>query len=121
MNIFPVEISYHRNGVAGRGFYVVNFHWRDEGSKKQRRMLATVFAEEDYTPNGLLSVLDIDETNQGNIAFAQGNSWRGDDFELSLLRAIQQHDEQSCASVPVKPAVFTDTDHVHARGMGVRL
>jgi hypothetical protein len=76
-----IEIAYHRNGVAGNGFYVVLFAWKDPTQATPRRMVATVFEE-----GGNAAVLDTAETMAGNIAFACGNSWRGDDFE-GWLRA----------------------------------
>lgn len=81
MNIKITGLSYHRNGVHGNGFHVVLFTWKD--GRRTRRMVATVFME-----SGNLAVLDIDETAAGNIAFAEGNSWRGDDFEQVLRAAI---------------------------------
>ena len=81
MHITHVTVSYHRNGIAGLGFHVLTFTWRKAPHQRARHMVATVFEEP-----GAVSVLDIDELVQDNIAFAQGNSWRGDDFE-PVLRA----------------------------------
>lgn len=88
MNMRIKEIAYHRNGVAGVGFNVVRFDWRDDDGD-DHRMVATIFPE-----SGTISVLDIDELHLSNIAFAEGNSWRGDDFEPELRLAIEQQDEQ---------------------------
>ena len=81
MRIKIVSSAYHRNGTSGEGFYVVLFKWRD--GNRHRNMMATIFEG-----RGRLAVLDADETAKGNIAFAQGNSWRGDDFEPELRIAI---------------------------------
>ena len=82
MKLKITKLDYHRNGVAGNGFHVVLFKWRD-GDGVRRQMVATVFSEP-----GSLAVLDIGETAAGNIDFAMGNSWRGDDFEPELRAAI---------------------------------
>lgn len=87
------EIAYHRNGVAGEGFHVVLFDWPEPGARKPaRHMVATVFPlhEEDGEAdwNGRISVFDVDQLAAGNIAFAAGNSWRGDDFEPELRAAV---------------------------------
>lgn len=76
-----IAIAYHRNGVAGNGFHVVLFTWGR--GKAARQMVATVFEEQ-----GNIAVLDTMETATGNIAFAMGNSWRGDDFEPFVREAI---------------------------------
>ncbi len=76
-----VSVAYHRNGVAGTGFHVVLFRWKD--GTTVRDMVATVFPEA-----GSVAVLDVNETANGNIAFAEGNSWRGDHFEPWLRSAI---------------------------------
>ena len=81
MRINVVETAYHRNGISGEGFYVVRFKWRD--GRNYRNMVATIFEG-----RGRLAVLDTDETAKGNIAFAKGNSWRGDYFEPDLRAAI---------------------------------
>lgn len=82
MHIKITHLAYHRNGVHGNGFHVALFTWKD--GHRSRSMVATVFMEP-----GNLAVLDVGETTAGNIAFAGGNSWRGDDFEQELRVAIQ--------------------------------
>jgi hypothetical protein len=81
MHFEQVIVAYHRNGVSSMGFHVVTFRWRD--GERFRHMVATVFEEPGY-----ISVFDIDALAQDNIAFAQGNSWRGDDFEATLREHI---------------------------------
>ena len=79
------EVSYHRNGVCGEGFNAVLFTWRDEDGKL-RNMVASVF-----DGAGQCAVYDVDELKAGNIAFASGNSWRGDHYEGELRKAIRRH------------------------------
>jgi hypothetical protein len=89
MQIQQVQVAYHRNGISGEGFHVVCFAWHDPTARRVRSMVATVFAEA-----GQCAVLDIEATTQGNIAFAQGNSWRGDEFEAVVRQHIAHYDEQ---------------------------
>ena len=86
MKFYKVRVGYHHNGVAGNGFHVVLFDCRFDG--KLHHMVATVFSDP-----GDCAVLDTDETQQGNIEFAKGNSWRGDDFEPTLRRFITEYDK----------------------------
>ena len=90
MYLNDVTVAYHRNGVSGMGFYVLTFTWRESRRGPGRRMVATVFEE-----RGQLAVLDIDALTQDNIAFAQGNSWRGDEFEAALREHITAYGERS--------------------------
>lgn len=66
------RIKYHRNGVSGEGFYVVEFEEDD------RQMLGIVFKE-----NGYVAVLDIGDLSQG---------WRGDEYEKGLREAIAEEE-----------------------------
>jgi len=74
-----IDIAYHRNGISGSPFYAVLFH--DGESRK----LGIVFDEPSQC-----AVLDVELLASGDIAFAS-NSWRGDVFEPSLRRIIQNH------------------------------
>jgi len=74
-----IEASYHRNGIAGVGFYAILFDAGDYGT-----MVASLFDEP-----GHCAVYNVAELAKGNIAFAQGNSWRGDDFEAELRPLIE--------------------------------
>ena len=69
-----VSVSWHRNGIGGEGFYAVLFDEAQCG-----RMVASLFDKAGYC-----AVYQISQLNDGNIAFAQGNSWRGDEFEARL-------------------------------------
>lgn len=98
MKFHHVNLAYNRNGVRGCGFYVVLFDWRD--GCQVRRMVASVFPE-----RGALSVFDRDELNKGNIDFAMGNSWRGDDFEPELRAIIARHETAKFGSTDFGVAV----------------
>lgn len=74
------EIAYHRNGISGTGFHVIRFR-----SAEGNEMVGIVFPEE-----GAVAVLDIAMLADGNIAFARGNSWRGDNFADDLRNAISE-------------------------------
>jgi len=90
-----IAISYRRNGVSGAGFYVAVFKWKPPGKKQPRTMCAVAFHNEESESDpfgGRLAVLDTAETAVGNVAFAQGNSWRGhDQFADDMQRWIAEH------------------------------
>ncbi|SRR5579885_1056236 len=74
-----LSIDYHRNGIGGAPFHVILFEDRgEEGSRK----VAVVFEEPWHT-----AVLDLAWLAAGDIAFGS-NSWRGDQYEPALRRAI---------------------------------
>jgi hypothetical protein len=79
-------IARHRNGICGEPFHAVLF---DEDKRlhpdDQGRKVAIVFDEPDFC-----AVLDVAMLAAGDIAFGS-NSWRGDEYELLLRRAIRQH------------------------------
>lgn len=77
------EVAYHRNGVGGEGFHVVRFTAREDD--QVHHMVGIVF-----DGVGQCAVLDVHQTAAGNIAFGQGNSWRGDVYEAALRRAIEE-------------------------------
>lgn len=76
-----VDVSWHRNGVGGAGFYAVIFDDAEQG-----RMVASLFDEP-----GHCAVYKLGELVRTNIAFAQGNSWRGDQYEAALRPIIQAY------------------------------
>jgi hypothetical protein len=86
--IKALEVSYHRNGISGEGFHVVRFSFTEDGVAHPN-MVATVFDGPGY-----VAVLDADMLAVGNIAFAKGNSWRGDHFEKGLRVAIEEYRKQ---------------------------
>ncbi len=87
MDIQLTSIDYHRNGVSGTGFFVIEFKWY-ETPTASRRMIATVFPAP-----GSIAVLDINETHKGNLEFANGNSWRGDYFEGQCREWIKAYED----------------------------
>lgn len=85
MSELKIEIkdaSYHRNGIGGAGFYAILL--RDHTNKKD--MIASLFDEP-----GHCAVYCVDELAKGNIAFAQGNSWRGDHYESQLRPMLKKY------------------------------
>lgn len=74
MKLTILDASYHRNGIAGEGFYAIIF-----GDEEEGRMVASLFDAPGYC-----AVYKIEELEKGNIAFACGNSWRGDRYEGEL-------------------------------------
>ena len=58
--------AYHRNGITGVPFAVI------------------------FESAGACAVFNVQELSQGNIAFARGNSWRGDHFEDTLRTLLDQ-------------------------------
>lgn len=78
MKLKIIAIAHHRNGVRGAPFNVVLF--RENGC----RMAGIVFDEPDYC-----AVLDVDLLAAGDIAFGS-NSWRADEYEPHLRKAIKQ-------------------------------
>jgi hypothetical protein len=75
-----IDIAYHRNGITGTPFNVVLFNDRgDAGSRK----VAILFGQPEYC-----AVLDVAKLAAGDIAFGS-NSWRGDQYEPHLRRAVK--------------------------------
>jgi hypothetical protein len=83
MKLKILDTAHHRNGVAGTGFDVVLFKvLREPGAK-----VGILFDD-----SGHCAVLDVTLLAAGDIAFGS-NSWRGDDYEPVLRRAID-HDRE---------------------------
>jgi hypothetical protein len=82
-------IGSHRNGVGGAAFHAVLF---DEDKRAhpddQGRKVAVVFDEPYYC-----AVLDVGRLAAGDIAFGS-NSWRGDEYEPHLRKAINSYQEK---------------------------
>ncbi len=71
MNLKFHNVRYHRNGVAGEGFYCVRFTYRD--GRKNHDMQAIVF----------------DHPGQCAVTTADPNErWRGDHFEDQIRAYI---------------------------------
>ena len=92
------QVSYHRNGIGGVGFYAILFRadaeesspklsLRGKGSPAQSnaRFLGIV-----YDDPGYCSVICLDLIDEYGVEFAEGNSWRGDMFEHELRKAIEE-------------------------------
>ncbi len=71
------DASWHRNGVDGVGFYAILF--RDDDDEEGKEMVASLFDEPGYC-----AVYAVEELVKRNVAFARGNSWRGDRYENEL-------------------------------------
>lgn len=84
-NIEIQEASFHRNGVGGLGFYAIRFRWKPDDAEAPENFIATLFDE----PGGC-AVLSLDRIPTMGVAFAHGNSWRGDCFETELRRLIKE-------------------------------
>lgn len=91
------EVAYHRNGVCGAPFWAVRFRWRPDGESQEENFIAVLFDEP-----GRCAVLGLDRMDTMGVAFAGGNSWRGDRFEGELRRAIEDPARHS-GGVPMGP------------------
>jgi hypothetical protein len=80
MKLKIITIARHRNGVCGEPFDIVLFKDRGTGGS---RKVGIVFDE----PHRC-AVLDVVKLAAGDIAFGS-NSWRGDDYEPHLRKAIE--------------------------------
>jgi hypothetical protein len=77
--------AYHRNGVAGNGFYVVLFR-DDDGATKVAIQFPEQDAEGESLPSMNTAVLQVDLLAAGNVAFGE-NSWRGDHYAQFVCNA----------------------------------
>jgi hypothetical protein len=79
MKLKILDTAHHRNCVAGVGFDVVLFKvLRERGAK-----VGILFDDPGYC-----AVFDVTMLAAGDIAFGS-NSWRGDDYEPHLRRALK--------------------------------
>lgn len=92
MNIKPLEVAYHRNGVSGEPFHCVIFDKKEDG--QTTRMLAVRFADDegDGYQNPRIAIFDIALLYESVIEFGE-NSFRGDHFVDDIDKAIQAHYE----------------------------
>lgn len=90
MKLKIIDIACHRNGICGAPFDVVLF--RDEGPAGSRKV--GILFDEPHC----CAVLDIDKLTKGDILFGS-NSWRGDNYERHLRKAID--DIRSRSDVPM--------------------
>jgi len=90
------NIQYHRNGICGEPFYVINFDDKEIGN-----MIGVVFPKYDekkdqYTNdfNPKVAVFKTKLLGQGNINFGE-NSFRGDHFSDELIKAINKNNKKT--------------------------
>ena len=80
MKLKILKASYHRNGIAGAGFYAIIFKDMEE----KRTMVASLFDESSYC-----AVYDIALLQKGDVEFGS-NSWRGDVYESALKPLLKK-------------------------------
>lgn len=96
------EVDYHRNGIAGVGFYAVAFTDHDaEHGPAGRTFVATVFPPDPHTEGPEKGEPDWDSPHNPRIALIAVdllpkvtfgiNSWRGDNYQATLYAAIQDY------------------------------
>jgi hypothetical protein len=73
-----VDVSYHRNGVAGLPFKVALVDDPEQSDVK----LVIMFEAEGHT-----AVLSLDKLMEEDISFGS-NSWRGDQYEEALRERL---------------------------------
>ena len=91
MKLKILAIARHRNGVAGTPFDVVLFR---EGGRHGSRKVAVLFDEPHHC-----AVLDVAKLAAGDIKFGS-NSWRGDEYQLRLRRAVENHETPATGAKP---------------------
>jgi len=77
------DITYHRNGISGIGFYSVRYDWADYDGV-ERRMLATIENPPEHLSwdHTRVRVIDIDEPQ---------TSWRGDQLAPKIVNMVVKH------------------------------
>jgi hypothetical protein len=80
MKLNIINFATHRNGITGAPFAVVLFE--DKGEEGSRKV--AILFEAPYN----CAVLAVEKLTKGDIAFGS-NSWRGDNFEEPLRKAIR--------------------------------
>jgi hypothetical protein len=79
MKLKIIHTAHHRNGVDGAPFDLILFE--DHGPERSRK-IGVLFEQPHHC-----AVLDVAKLAQGDIAF-RSNSWRGDEYEPHLRKAI---------------------------------
>ncbi|RUL89446.1 hypothetical protein [Tautonia sociabilis] len=85
IKIRVLNIDYHRNGIGGAPFHAIVF--RDSGELGSVK-LAVVSDQAAH-----VAVLDIAKLVDCDVEFGS-NSWRGDQYEPGLRRAIRRRERQ---------------------------
>jgi hypothetical protein len=83
MKLKIIDIAFHRNGICGAPFHAIIFRDPDVG-----QMLGVVFDEPHH-----VAVFNMEKLAIGNITFGV-NSWRGDQYETTLRKAIESFNSQ---------------------------
>jgi len=79
-------MATQKDGFAGRVNYAAAFMLR----KKDGRRRQTTRAFDSCFENGHCAILSTDRLETHGVAFANGNSWRGDHFEPRLRKLIDK-------------------------------
>ena len=79
MKLKIIHTAHHRNGVHGASFDLVLF---EDRNPERSRKIGILFGQPHHC-----AVLDVAKLAQGDIAF-RSNSWRGDEYEPHLRKAI---------------------------------
>ena len=91
MKLKIIHTAHHRNGVHGASFDLVLF--KDRGPECSRK-IGILFEQPHHC-----AVLDVAKLAQGDIAFGS-NSWRGDEYEPHLRKAIDGENLTATAELP---------------------
>ncbi len=85
MKLSVKNVSWHRNGICGEGFFAVLFaDPEQQGDEKKGNMVASLFDKPGYC-----SVYNLPLLEKGDIAFGS-NSWRGDVYEAELRPLVEK-------------------------------
>jgi hypothetical protein len=79
------DVTYHRNGCSGEGFWTVRFTFTDEDNTTPMRMLATVFNAEDRSAMQV-AIVSIEDCAQAD----KVRGWRGDYFAGDMYDVIDE-------------------------------
>ena len=77
-----IKVEYHRNGIMGVPFHIVQFRGHRDAAEN---MIAIVF-----DAPGHVAVFDYDMLKTGEFSFGV-NSWRGNVYEKELREVIRKH------------------------------
>jgi hypothetical protein len=91
MKLKIIHTAHHRNGVHGASFDLVLF--KERGPERNRK-IGILFEQPHHC-----AVLDVVKLAQGDIAFGS-NSWRGDEYEPHLRKAIDGESFTATAESP---------------------
>lgn len=107
-----LEVSWHRNGVGGRGFYAVRFLGDIETTTPEEAKMWNFDASGEIKDAKWLAILtddpgecyvictDLLETR--GVRFGR-NSWRGDRYEPELRAAIKATNDETSGAVRAGP------------------